>query len=176
MAAAPCTSQQLLATPRFTVERRVFARPGAAPLVREFIVHPGAAVILPILPDGRMVLVRQMRRGVESELVELPAGTLDPGEAPIETARRELEEETGFRAGRIEPLAEFFTSPGVMTERMHAFLATELEPVGQSLDEGEQIQVEFFPPGKVRKMLVDGEFRDGKTIATLGLYFLRRPD
>ncbi len=170
--------EQLLSTPRFTVERRVFARLGASPITRDVVVHPGAVVILPILPDRRIIMLRQLRQAVETELWELPAGTLEPGEAPIETAARELIEETGYRPGSITPLMEFFTSPGVMTERMYAFLAGDLTFVGQGLEYGEQIVTELMAPDDLRRMLIDGKILDGKTLAVLGVYFIgmqRRP-
>ncbi len=166
-------NQRLLSTPRFSVERREFARPDGDPITRYVVVHPGAVVILPILPDGRIVMIRQVREAVDCELWELPAGTREPTESPIETAARELVEETGYRAADITPLVEFFTSPGVMTERMHAFLATGLEFVGQALEDGEQIVVETMDPRDLRHKLIDGQVRDGKTLAVLGLYFIR---
>lgn len=164
--------QSLLSTPLFSVEQRVFHREGLDPVTRQVVVHPGAVVILPILDDGRLVMIRNYRYTVEQELWELPAGTLDPGELPIETARRELEEETGYRPGVIVPMAEFYTSPGILTERMHAFTATQLSHVGQNLQESERIQVELIDFDDVRRKLVDGAFVDGKTIAVLGLHFL----
>jgi ADP-ribose pyrophosphatase len=168
----PIAAETLLVTPRFSVERRTFSAAGSGAVVREFVIHPGAVVILPILPDGRVVMVRQVRRGVQTELLELPAGTLEPHETPIQTARRELEEETGYTAGRMEPLAQFFTSPGITTELMHAFVAFDLRTVGQKLDEGEQLEVEPVLWADLRRLLVGGGLRDGKTIAVLGLYLL----
>ena len=163
----------LLSTSRFNVERRVFAGVDGRSVVREVVVHPGAVVILPILDARRIVMIRNYRHTVEQELWELPAGTVEPNEAPIETARRELEEEAGFRAGTMTPLTEFFTSPGVLTERMFAFVATELQPVGQRLEVGERIVAEIVELDRVRRWLVNGELRDGKTIAVLGTYFAR---
>ena len=165
--------ETLLKTKRFSVERRSIARPEKEPEVREVVVHPGAVVILPIFQDGRIAMIRQHRRAIEEYLWELPAGTLEPEEKPIDCAARELEEETGYRAGRLQPLIEFYPSPGILTERMHVFVATELTHVGQRLDSGEEIEVEIMPRDRVERMLVSGEFHDGKTIATLGLWFLR---
>ena len=165
--------KQLLSTGRFTVEQRVHPGPGDEPIVREVVVHPGAVVILPILDEGRIVMIRNHRISVDQELWELPAGTRETGEEPIETARRELEEEAGFRAGRLSPLIEFYTSPGICTELMHAFIATDLSPVGQRLEPGERIVVETLSTAEVRRRFTAGEFRDGKTIAVLGTYFAR---
>ncbi len=162
----------LLTTRLFSVEHRVYAQDGPDPITRDVVVHPGAVVILPILDDRRIVMIRNYRYTVESELRELPAGTLEPNEKPIETARRELEEETGYRAGRMQPLMEFYTSPGFCTERMHAFVANELTQVGQNLQGSERIVAEPIEVDEVRNRLIRGEFVDGKTIAVLGRYFL----
>jgi len=163
----------LLSTSRFSVERRVFVGADGRSVTREVVVHPGAVVILPILDARRIVMIRNFRHTVEQELWELPAGTAEPNEPPIETARRELEEETGYRAGTMTPLTEFFTSPGVLTERMFAFVATELQPVGQRLEVGERIVAEIVELDRARTWLTNGELRDGKTIAVLGTYFAR---
>lgn len=164
--------EQLLSTPLFAVERREFAQPQGPPVTRDVVVHPGAVVVLPILDDGRIVTIRNFRYAVQQELCELPAGTMDPGEAPIDTARRELQEETGYRAGVMTPLMAFFTSPGILTERMHAFLARELTHVGQRLQEGERITVELVNAADLRRGLIGGELRDGKTLAVIGRYLL----
>ena len=164
--------KRLLSTHVFTVERRVYTRPGDVPITRDVVVHPGAVVILPILDEQSIVMIRNHRYTVERELWELPAGTIEPDEEPIETARRELEEETGFRAGRMMPLIEFYTSPGICTEWMRAFVATDLTPVGQKLQAGERIVVEIVNMTDARRRLIEGDFCDGKTIAVLGRYFL----
>ena len=162
----------LLTTRLFSVEHRVYPRPDREPLRRDVVVHPGAVVILPVLDDRRVVMIRNYRHAVERELWELPAGTLEPNEEPIDTARRELEEETGYRAGKILPLMEFYTSPGILTERMYAFVATDLTSVGQKLQGGEQIVVEVVELADLRRSLIRGELCDGKTIAVLGRYLL----
>ena len=164
--------QCLLSTSRFSVERRVYARPGTSPITREVVVHPGAVVILPILNDGRIVMIRNFRYSVEEELWELPAGTCEPHEPAVDTARRELEEETGYRAGVLTPMIEFHPSPGILTELMRVFMATELTFVDRKLEAGERIEVEIVAADVARRMLIHGEFRDAKTIATLGTYFL----
>lgn len=165
--------KQLLSTHRFTVEQRALEGPHGEPLLREVVVHPGAVVILPILDGDRIVMIRNHRISVDQELWELPAGTRETGESPIETAGRELEEETGYRAGRLVPLIEFYTSPGLSTERMHAFVATELTQVKQRLEPGERIVVETVALTEVQRRFLAGEFEDGKTIAVLGMYFTR---
>jgi len=165
--------KRLLTTHLFTVERRVHELPGHEPITRTVVVHPGAVVILPILDHARIVLIRNYRYTVEQELWELPAGTIEADEKPIDTARRELEEETGYRAGKMTPLMVFYTSPGICTERMHAFVATRLTWVGQKLQEGEQIALEVLRLDDVRRKLIAGAFCDGKTVATLGQYLLK---
>lgn len=163
----------LLSGAVFSVERREYPRPQGRPVVREVVVHPGAVTILPLLDDGRIVLIRNQRLTIGQELLELPAGTLEPGEAPRDCALRELEEETGYRAATISPLCEFYTTPGICTERMWAFVARDLTHTQQNLQGAEQIRVCLLATDEVRRMLQAGEIEDGKTIAALGTYFLR---
>jgi ADP-ribose pyrophosphatase len=165
--------EQLLSTPRFRVERRTIESPREDPLTRDVVVHPGAVVILPLLDDGRIVMIRQFRHAVGEELWELPAGTREPAEAPIDTARRELEEEAGYQASEVTPLSEFFTSPGILSEQMFAFTARDLTPVPQRLERGEKIQVVPLAADDVRILMLEGEIRDGKTLAVLGLHFMQ---
>lgn len=165
----------LLTTPIFTVEHREYAREGKTAVGRDIVVHPGAVVILPLLDDGRVAMIRNYRYTVEQELWELPAGTREPKEEPMETARRELIEETGYQAGEIEPLMEFYTSPGILTERMFAYVARNLTSVGQKLEDGEQITVEALTINDVHQKLISNELIDGKTIAVLSTYFLMNP-
>ena len=166
--------KKLLETPRFTVERREYDNGDAPPIIRDVVVHPGAVVILPILERDRIVMIRNERHAVEETVWELPAGTREPGEPAMATAGRELIEETGYQAATIEPMAEFFTSPGILSELMQAFVATDLTYVGQRLEHGERIEVEPVEPDRMRRMMREGTIRDGKTLAVLGLYFLER--
>jgi ADP-ribose pyrophosphatase len=166
-------TETLLTTPKFVVERRQVRLQDGRLVAREVIVHPGAVVILPILADGSIVMIRNYRFAAEDTLLELPAGTLEAGEDPRYAAARELEEETGYRAEQVEPLCEFYTSPGILSERMRAYLATGLSEVGQNLDDTEEIEVEIMRPDKIRQLIIDGQLTDGKTIAVLGTYMLR---
>jgi ADP-ribose pyrophosphatase len=152
---------------RFNVERRWLARRDGGSEAREVVVHPGSVVILPLLPDGRIVMIRNLRFSVERTLWELPAGTRDPSEPPLLCAARELEEETGYRAAQLEPLLEFYPAPGISNERMHAFVATGLTPVAQQLDATEQIEVFPLADTEVLRMLRAGEIEDAKSIAVL---------
>ena len=163
----------LLSGAVFSVERREYPRPQGRPVVREVVVHPGAVTILPLLDDGRIVLIRNQRLTIGQELLELPAGTLEPGEPPRDCALRELEEETGYRADTISPLCEFYTTPGICTERMWVFVARDLTHTQQNLQGAEQIRVCVLTIDEVRRMLRAGEIEDGKTIAALGTYLLR---
>jgi ADP-ribose pyrophosphatase len=144
--------------------------PDGQPQVREIVLHRGAAVMLPILDDQRVILVWNYRYPIGQRLLELPAGTLEPGEAPDSCAARELEEEIGYRAGKLTKLAEFYPSPGVLSECMHLFLAEELQPAQQKLDPGESIEVEILPFDEAVQSVMRGEIRDAKTIVGLLLY------
>jgi len=167
-------SDVLLTTQRFKVERRTYEHSRSGSVTREMVVHPGAVVILPLLPGDRVVLIHNYRFTVGRELLELPAGTLEPGEPPIVCAARELEEETGYAAGRLEPIGEFYTTPGVSNERMWAFAAYDLKATAQSLDPTEQIRTEIVPLGEALEAAVDGRIVDGKTIATLCMFDRQR--
>ena len=155
---------------RFDVVRLVQVTSGGEEHVREVVRHPGAVTILPLLDDGRVCLVRNFRAAVDQTLVELPAGTLEPGEDPAVTAERELAEETGYRAERIRPLAAFYMSPGILDERMYLFLATGLKPGPMSLDPGEEIQPLLTTWQEALEMARDGRIQDAKTLAGL-LYY-----
>ncbi|MFO0860355.1 MAG: NUDIX hydrolase [Phycisphaerales bacterium] len=138
----------------------------------DLVRHGGSAVILPVLqgPEGpAIVFVRNYRYSIARTLLEIPAGTLEKGEDPRVCAGRELIEETGYRAASVEPLAEFFPTPGMTNERMHLFLATGLHFVGQDLEEDESIQVELVPVAQALRMATDGTLDDGKSILAICL-------
>ncbi len=170
----PCNAREICRTPIFSVEHREFEAPDLSVVARDVVVHPGAVVILPVLADGSIVMIRNYRWSVGQQLWELPAGTREPDESVALTARRELEEEAGYRAGQMAPLATFFASPGIMTEEMFVFVATDLSLCEQSLQGDERIIVEVVDANILRARLVAGELRDGKTIAALGMYFLKQ--
>jgi len=137
---------------------------------REVCVHPGAVVVLPILPDGRVMLIRNKRYTIGQYLVELPAGTLEKGEDPINCAGRELVEETGYLAGRLKPLGAFYSSPGILTERLYAFAAYDLQKASQALDEGEEIEPMPARLDDAIDMIRTGQIQDAKTIAALLMF------
>jgi len=136
---------------------------------REVVHHNGSAVMVPVHDDGTVVLVRQYRHPAVRYLLELPAGTLDEGERPEAGAARELEEELGLVAGRLEKLSEFFVSPGFCEEKMWIYLATELIEGRQSPDEDEILDVVRLPLAEALEMITSGEIQDAKTIIGLML-------
>lgn len=137
---------------------------------REVVVHPGAVVILPLTEEGDVLMIRNYRYAVDELLLELPAGTLEKGEPPINCAGRELLEETGYLAKRMEPIASFYSSPGISSEKMYAFAATKLEKKTQTLEEGEEIEVMPMRFDEVVRLARVGEIKDAKTIATVLMY------
>lgn len=136
--------------------------------VREVVEAADAVVILPLVEEGGgVVLIRNERFAVREALWELPAGTVEAGELPDACAPRELEEETGYRAGQVEKLTSFYPTPGFCTEKLHAYRATRLVEVGQKLDPTERISVHVTPWAEALAMVRDGRIQDAKTIATL---------
>jgi ADP-ribose pyrophosphatase len=167
MALSDCP-QILSSTEVFT--GRVFAvtvdtiREGDKTYQREVVHHPGSAVIIPVFEDGTIALVRQYRHPAVRYLLEAPAGTLERGEVPEEGAARELEEELGYVAGRLEKLSEFFVSPGFCEEKMWVYLATDLAETRQQLEDDEILEVVRIPFSQVLSMITTGEIEDAKTI------------
>jgi ADP-ribose pyrophosphatase len=141
---------------------------------REIVEHPGAVAVVAVARDGTVTLVRQRREAVRKLLLELPAGTLEDGETPLECARRELEEETGLTGGDWRELAAFYTTPGFCRERMHLFLAQGVEPGTARPEADEELEVVRLSGGELAAHL--GEIEDAKTLAGLLLYLdeLRR--
>ena len=148
-------------------------REGEIEYKREIVVHAGSAVIVPVFDDGTVALVRQYRHAADGFQLELPAGGVEPGETFEQAAARELEEEIGFRAGKIEKLTEFFVSPGFLTEKMYVFLATELTASVQSLDDDEIVEIVRIPLADAVEMARDGRIEDAKTIVGLLLTVAR---
>jgi 8-oxo-dGTP pyrophosphatase MutT (NUDIX family) len=151
-----------------------FEGPDGDRFERDVVRHPGAVDVVPLLDDGTVVLVRQYRAAVDAELLEIPAGKRDvKGEPLEETARRELEEEIGMRAGRIDLLAEFYNSPGFCDERSAVFLARDLSPCGTSAQgvEEENMTIEHVPLADIPRLIAEGELSDAKSI--LGLCLTR---
>lgn len=145
--------------------------PGGVRATREVVAHRGSVVVMPCLADGRVVLVRQFRYAVGQSLWELVAGGLEPGERVLPAAKRELLEETGYRARKVKLLLSFFPSPGFLSEKMHLVEARDLSLAEAQPEEDERIEVGRFTPAKLRRMIASGEIRDGKTL--IGLLSLR---
>ena len=134
---------------------------------REIVVHPGAVCIVARPTPEKVILIRQYRHAAGQELVEIPAGTLNPGEDPLECAIRELEEETGYRAARMIERARFWTTPGFTTEFMYLYEATDLEKTQINPDEDEFIEIDIVGTGEALRMIDDGRIQDAKSIASL---------
>ncbi|MHC4947820.1 MAG: NUDIX hydrolase [Planctomycetota bacterium] len=157
-----------------TVEVLAWSDADGREVRREVVRHPGAVVVVPVLDDGRLVLIRNHRVAVGARLWELPAGTLEDGEPAAAAAGRELIEETGYRAATIDRLGGFYTTPGFCDEHLEVFLARGLAFEGQRLDPGERIEAEPIDEGEVLAMIDDGRIADGKTIAGVFLWRRRR--
>lgn len=134
--------------------------------VREYIKHSGGVAIVPVI-DENVILIRQFRISIERELIELPAGRLEPNEDPLSCAARELEEEIGYRSNRLIPIASYFASVGNSNERMYLFLALELDKTERRLEDDERIREVMIPLGKIKQKLENQEFEDSKTIIGL---------
>lgn len=165
-------------TPEFIDSKKIFegrvfdvsvdtVREGDQTYTREIVHHPGSAVILPVFDDGTIALVKQYRHPAVKYLLELPAGTLKDRERPESGAARELEEELGVVAGRLEKLAEFFISPGFLSEKMWLYLATELRETQQRLEDDEAIEIVKLSIDRALQMITDNEIEDAKTIIGL---------
>ena len=164
-------SEELLCeTPRFRVVRREYRTAEGRSHKRAVIVHPGSVTILPLIDDATVCLIRNRRIAVGETLVELPAGTLEPNEAPHLAAARELEEECGFRAAHVQLLTSFWMSPGILAEQMHLYLATDLTEVPRQLDAGEEIETLPVTWTEALRMVYDGTIKDAKTVAGLLFY------
>lgn len=145
--------------------------PNGEPCIRELVEHSGGASVL-YIEDGKVLLVRQFRYAYGESVYEIPAGKLEYGEDPKAAAARELEEEAGVRAGRLELLFTLYPTPGYTNEKICIYRAYEGEKVQAHLDEGEFLDAEYIPLERAKEMLANGELKDGKTIVALQAYFL----
>lgn len=142
-------------------------RQGDIEYKREIVVHKGSCVIVPVFADQTVALVRQYRHAAGKFLLEIPAGTLDPNEPPEIGSARELEEEIGVTAVKIEKLTEFYVSPGFLTEKMYLYLATDLAETAQNLEEDEILSIERYSFPQAFDLITTGEIEDAKTIIGL---------
>jgi ADP-ribose pyrophosphatase len=134
---------------------------------REIIEHRGAAAIVPVTQDGKVILVRQYRYAITTNLLEIPAGTMEPGETPNQCASRELEEETGYKCKVIEEIMKFFPVPGYSTEKIHVYLARGLTKSKMHTEEDEKIELEILPFHRALEKIRSGEIQDAKSICAL---------
>lgn len=160
----------LLESRRFTVVETTVTKPDGRCASLQYIEHPGSVAILPLVGENRVCLIQSRRLTVNKTLLEIPAGTREPNENPLETARRELAEETGYRADEFDELAAFYPSPGITNERMWIFVARRLTPGDPAREANEEIENLVVDWLDAMKMLDRGEIVDAKTIVALLTY------
>lgn len=163
------TSETVFSGRLIDVRRDTVRLPNDDTTTREIVVHPEVVAMVPVLDDGRLVLVRQYRKAVDRVLLEIPAGGIDPGETAEEAARREMIEETGYRVGSLRLLTSFYTSPGFTTENMHLFLVENLKP-GEATEQADQIEVVTLSLRESMQRIEVGEIADAKSMLGLLLY------
>jgi ADP-ribose pyrophosphatase len=168
------SSRELIATPIFRVTMDHAMDPKGFEIHRAIVQHAGSAVMMPVDGRGRVLLVRQYRLPARAYLWELPAGRLDPGESVLTAAKRELTEETGFRAKRWTKLASFFNSPGFVAERMTIYVAQDLTAGAATPMEDEQIESRWFTMAEIGRMIDTGKIIDAKTIIGWSLWSRRK--
>jgi ADP-ribose diphosphatase len=164
-------SEEIYKGPVFGVRRDEVLEPGGLRAIREVITHPGSVVVLPVLPDGRILLIRQYRHATRHYLWELVAGRIDAGENVRQAAERELIEETGYRAKRLRLFLDVFPTPGFLEERMYILLAEKLTAGAAQPEEDEKIMAKAFAPATLEGMIRRNVLRDAKSIAGLLYYF-----
>jgi len=166
------SSELVLHTRVFDVQREKVIEPSGLEATRDIIVHPGSVVVLPVLPDGRIVLIRQYRHSVQQYLWELVAGRRDGDESFVAGARRELQEETGYTAAKMKLLLDLFPSPGFLRESMAIFLATGLKKGEACPEPDERITQKVVTLREAERWIRSGKIRDGKTVAGI-LYYAK---
>ena len=165
------SSEIIYKGPVFGVRRDEVLEPGGVRAIREVITHPGSVVVLPVLPDGRILLIRQYRHATRQYLWELVAGRIDHGDNVRHAAARELMEETGYRAKRYRVFLDMFPTPGFLEERMYVLLAEKLTAGKAQPEEDERITAKAFGAAALERMIEKNVLRDAKSIAGLLYYF-----
>jgi len=155
----------------FGLRRDEVVEPSGVRATREVVTHPGSVVVLPVLPNGRIVMIRQYRHATRQYLWELVAGRKEPEETPKEGAARELLEETGYRAKRFKVFLDVFPTPGFLEERMYLLLAEGLTAGEAEPEEDEKIEVRAYRVNELKQMIKSGQLRDAKSVAGI-LYYL----
>ena len=148
----------------FRVERLTYQATNGAQINRDVVRHPGSVAIVPILSTGDICLIKNHRVSVDETLIEIPAGTLEPPESPLDCAHRELAEETGFRATKVEAITSFYPAPGILDEKMHLYVARGLVEGEPQRETGEEIENFIVSRSEARRMIQSGTIRDAKTI------------
>jgi ADP-ribose pyrophosphatase len=151
----------------FSLSRENVTLENGATVDLDIIRHPGASAMVPVSGQGHILMLRQYRHALGGFIWEIPAGTMDPGETPLECAKRELEEETGFSADTWTSLGEITPVPGYSDERIHLFIAADLRPALQDLDRDEVLTLHRMPLQDALEMISNGELQDGKTVCAL---------
>jgi len=164
-------SEVLFEGKSFGVRRDELIEPTGVRTIREVVTHPGSVVVLPVRPDGKIVLVRQYRHATGQYLWELVAGRMEPGENPEKGAARELAEETGYRAKKLTVFLQLFPTPGFLEEKMYVLLAEGLTPGEARPEEDEKLVVNAYSKKELEQMIRSGSMRDAKSIAGLLFYF-----
>jgi len=166
-------SRRILTSPIFSLDRQTWRASNGQTFERHSIQHPGAVAMLPRDARGRFLLVRQFRAAIGRELLEIPAGTLEPGEAPLACARRELIEETGFAARRWRKLGAIHNAPGYSSERIVLYLAWDLYPGHGEQDADEDVRAVALTPRQLDAAIRSGRLTDAKTLSALLLHRAR---
>jgi len=166
----PDDEQTILKGRRFTVVEKTVTRADGQVASVQYVKHPGSVAILPLLDDGRVCLIRSRRLTVNETLIEVPAGTREPNENPLETARRELIEETGYRATSFDELVSYYPSPGVLSERISIFVAKGLTAGQHAREANEEIENLVVSWDEALAMIDSREIQDGKTIVAVLTY------
>jgi ADP-ribose pyrophosphatase len=167
MGSPPQRAETIYQAKVFRLCRETVTLPNGVTTTVDVIHHPGSSAVVPLLADGRVVMIRQYRHSLRRFLWEIPAGTLNPGEDYLQCASRELAEEAGYQTHHFEKLTEILPAPGYSDESIQIFLATDLEPVSQSLDKDEVLEVVPLPLNEALAMLRDGEIQDALTVIGL---------
>lgn len=164
------SQRTLLESRRFTVVEETVTKPDGRRASLQYLQHPGSVAILPLVDEDRVCLIHSRRLTVKKTLIEVPAGTREPGECPLATARRELAEETGYQARRFEELAVFYPNPGISDERLWIYVARDLTTGRPAREPNEEIENLLVGWPDAMKMLAQGEIEDAKTIVALLTY------
>ena len=159
----------------FNVRVDTVINAGGQETTREIVEHGECVAVVPVDAEGQILMVRQFRKSVEKELLEIPAGGIEPGEEPVAAVKRELQEEIGCLPGRVERMGGFYSTPGYCTEYLYLYLAADLKPSQLYAEDTAGIQTVSIKPRDIRRLIKSGEICDSKSIAGLLVFLERRP-